>query len=666
MEIKHRIGYRPDIDGLRALAVVSVILFHAGLFGVSGGFVGVDIFFVISGFLITSIIIADIDQQRFSLFSFYERRIRRIFPALFAVLLVTIVVAKILLLPKEYEAFGHSVIATDFFVSNLWFWHEAGYFDAPAAVKPLLHTWSLAVEEQFYFFFPLFLTLVAKYAKRRFVLYTVFTLIVSLALSAWGAYYKPTSTFYLVPTRAWELMLGSVLAMAAIKPIHPRWTREILAVTGLCLIGWSTFRFSDSTPFPGLNALYPCIGTALLIYTGADGKTAVSRLLGTRILVFIGLISYSLYLWHWPTIVFARYYEIEALSVQQVLALLLAVCVVSTLSWKYIERPFRKKNSIVSGKVLFVVSGASMIVLGITGSVIAVSHGWPERFSHGVQTVAAGAYDTNPDSERCRDKLPVDIQSGNICSVGAKDKAPRTFLLWGDSHADSIEPSVDSVARSQGLSGWFVARGGCPPVLGMGPKDQLNPCAELSSATMAFIASHNVTDVILAAWWPMYTGNQFSFIDATGRRSLEEPDRAVFERAFDRTLTRLREVGVSVYLIAPVPGARMNVPSALARSIQFSKDIDISVTEAEYLASNRWLLELFSSRRAEISKIIYPHKLLCGEHEKCLIANKQVPLYFDSSHLTVLGARFLDPLINRLFNSMKGSGKLMAMTSSPK
>ncbi len=651
-----RTSYRPDIDGLRALAVIPVVLFHAGLPGISGGFVGVDIFFVISGFLITSIILADIDKQRFSILSFYERRIRRIFPALFAVLLFTVVVANTLFLPKENEAFGKSVTATVFFVSNLLFWREAGYFDAPAEIKPLLHTWSLAVEEQFYVFFPLFLAFVGRYRKNRFIYYTTPILVLSLALSVWGVHYKPISTFYLAPTRAWELMFGALLAMGAVQPLHIRWAREILAATGLGLIAWSVVMFSKSTPFPGPNALYPCIGAGLLIYTGTNGSTVVSRLLGTPLLVFIGLISYSLYLWHWPILVFARYYEIEKLTTNQVGVLLFVILAVSIFSWRFIERPFRKKNAIFSRKSLFSVSGMVMVAFGAIGFTIALTHGWPERFEPSILKIAAGENDTNPDRKRCHDKSLAEVKAGYLCIVGVSNNIPPAFLIWGDSHADAMLPSLSSVSRAYGLSGWVISHGGCPPVTGVYREGSLNPCAKLSTAAMDFIAKSGVKNVILVAWWSTYASEHSMLIDTTKQKPQKEPARTVLARAFDRTLTRLNQLGVSVNVIAPVPGAKMYVPSALARSMQFSRDIDIFVTKADYLHKNRWVLDLFASRETSISRIIYLHPLLCNDTQVCRIADGDTPLYYDRHHFSATGGRFLEPLFQELFESMEGSG----------
>lgn len=306
--------YRPDIDGLRAVAVLAVVLFHAGISSISGGFVGVDVFFVISGFLITTIIVKEIRRGDFSLTVFYERRIRRILPAFFVVMLFSAVVAYSLLLPQDFENFGKSLVAASLSVSNLLFWRESGYFDSTAELKPLLHTWSLGVEEQFYLFFPLLLMFIARFFKQRWTLWIVLIAFSSLLLSAWGAKHQPSATFYLLPTRAWELALGGLLAMGGVPPIHQRFWREIEALLGLGLIVWGISALTPESSFPGLNALYPCLGAALVIHAGSSGPSMVGNVLSWRPLVLIGLISYSLYLWHWPLLVFAKYYLIRPLT----------------------------------------------------------------------------------------------------------------------------------------------------------------------------------------------------------------------------------------------------------------------------------------------------------------------------------------------------------------
>ena len=255
------------------MAVVPVVFYHAGVPGFGGGFVGVDVFFVISGYLITSLISEEIRQGRFSIVTFYERRVRRIFPALVLVLSVSSVLATWLLLPGQFNSFAKSLFATMFFASNVLFWRETGYFAAPASEQPLLHTWSLAVEEQFYVVFPLVLIVIHRWLKGRWVAWLAPLAILSFALSVWGVGHKPGATFYLAPTRAWELLLGSLLALEAFPRLPNRLLMEVLAAVGLGLIAWGVVELSATSPFPGLNALYPCLGAALVIYSGQATPT---------------------------------------------------------------------------------------------------------------------------------------------------------------------------------------------------------------------------------------------------------------------------------------------------------------------------------------------------------------------------------------------------------
>src|SRR5207248_6169363 len=299
--------YRPEIDGLRALAILPVVLFHYRAPGFQGGFVGVDVFFVMSGYLITGLVQSEMQCGTFSLAQFYERRVRRIFPGLFAMLAVVSIAAYVLLFPADLVRYAQSLFATALFGANFEFWREAGYFDTFANQKPLLHLWSIAVEEQFYLLFPALLILLRHAAPRLRIAAVGFVFIASFALGAWGVGAAPVATFYLLPARAWELMLGALLALGAVPAFRTRMASETLAALGLVLIGASMFAFTPATPFPGPAALLPCAGAALVIHAADPQRTFVGRALGVRPLVFIGLISYSLYLWHWPVFVFATY-----------------------------------------------------------------------------------------------------------------------------------------------------------------------------------------------------------------------------------------------------------------------------------------------------------------------------------------------------------------------
>jgi peptidoglycan/LPS O-acetylase OafA/YrhL len=335
--------YRAEIDGLRALAVVPVILFHAGFELFSGGFVGVDVFFVISGYLITKILIEDIENDRFSFLSFYERRARRILPALFFVMFVSIPFAWIWMLPSQMTDFSQSLVAVSLFGSNVLFWRESGYFDSAAEEKPLLHTWSLAVEEQYYVLFPIFLFLAWGYGKNRVFWMIVVMASISLLLSEWGWRNSAIANFYLAPTRAWELFAGSIAAFVVLKRGVQK--NEFLSLLGLAAIVFSIFAYDESTPFPSLYALVPVLGVVMLICF-AGKETVTARLLSTKVFVGIGLISYSAYLWHQPLFAFARIRLIEHPSPAWMVALSVTSIVLAYLSWRYVEQPFRNKEKL--------------------------------------------------------------------------------------------------------------------------------------------------------------------------------------------------------------------------------------------------------------------------------------------------------------------------------
>ena len=369
--------YQPEVDGLRALAVLPVLFFHSGWAVFSGGYVGVDVFFVISGYLITGILAAELADNRFSILNFYERRIRRIMPCLLAVIIASGVAAAILLVPMDFRDFAKSVVATLFFASNVLFFRQSGYFDEQSEMKPMLHTWSLAVEEQYYIFFPILLWLIHRYARDRMFLLLAPLAILSFALSVWGVRHAPAFTFFMAPTRIWELFAGALLALGLVPAIEKRVIREALSWLGLGLIGYAIIVFTESTRFPGLNALFPVVGAVLLIHSARG--TSAGWLLSHRIPVFIGLISYSLYLWHWPIIVFSEYRLGHELSGLETVAAIAASLVVAALSWRYVERPFRVKGLVTRRRIF---QGAATAMAGMVALALAgvASNGWAGRF----------------------------------------------------------------------------------------------------------------------------------------------------------------------------------------------------------------------------------------------------------------------------------------------
>jgi len=371
--------YRKEIDGLRALAVLPVILFHAGFEWVSGGYIGVDIFFVISGYLISSILLQELQDGRFSIVNFYERRARRILPALFFVLFACLPFAWWWLLPEELISFGQSIIAVVAFVSNILFWQQTDYFTASTDLIPLLHTWSLAVEEQFYIFFPLFLVLFWKAGTRTLVLVISIIALLSLGLTEWWWRYFPDANFYLIPTRAWELMIGALAAFYLFYKEAPKGKlSEVASFLGLLMILASLLFIDKSIPFPSVYALLPTLGTAFIILF-ANQETITHKILSFKLFVGIGLISYSAYLWHQPLFVFARAYYMDEPSAAVMAVLSVFALLLGYISWRFIEQPFRNKQGF-SRQTIFVSAFIfSLIFVGI-GAFFVFSDGAMYRF----------------------------------------------------------------------------------------------------------------------------------------------------------------------------------------------------------------------------------------------------------------------------------------------
>ena len=408
--------YRAEIDGLRALAVVPVILFHAGFELFSGGFVGVDVFFVISGYLITTILIEDMENKRFSIVNFYERRARRILPALFFVMLVCIPFAWIWMLPDPLENFGQSLVATILSANNVLLFLTQGYWELASEFKPLLHTWSLGVEEQYYIVFPIFLLLFWRFDKKKLFLLISLIAVISLALSEWTSRVDPKAAFFLIHTRAWELFAGSIVAFV----VQKRGVRKnnLLALIGLSLIVLSIFVYDDSIPFPGVYALVPVCGVVLLVLF-ADKETIAARLLSTRAFVGVGIISYSAYLWHQPLFAFAKIYNKTEPSQLLNILLIFATFILSYVSWRYIEKPFRNKT-IVNQKFLV----ASLLI----ASVVIVLFGYSAHKNHGF---SARIFDDSVSSETIYSTY--NLRNFRFKRDEFEDNGKRNVLILGDS-----------------------------------------------------------------------------------------------------------------------------------------------------------------------------------------------------------------------------------------
>jgi peptidoglycan/LPS O-acetylase OafA/YrhL len=444
--MKQRCGYRPEIDGLRAVAVIPVIFFHAGFRIFSGGFVGVDVFFTISGYLITSIIVMQLEAGTFTFTGFYERRARRILPALFTVLLCCIPFAWLWMLPFELKGFATSIIAVCLFASNILLWRESGYFDTISELKPLLHTWSLAVEEQFYIFFPIILLVLWRYWRKTLIPIIVLVAIVSFILSEYASRHYPSFDFYWAPTRAWELLAGSLCNFVTIKSKYR--IDNILSLIGLISIAFSIFFFDSSTPFPSIYALIPVLGTCLVLLFGVKG-TYVGNVLSIWPAVTIGLISYSAYLWHQPLFAFVREWNLYPPSKLTMFSLSASSIVLGFLSWRFVELPWRRQihSNWTSTKFLVIwlsTFAVSLILFGLGG-----------RLTDGYARIRFGA----PTDERLLAELTIPTNTngwcfynfgsnldppiasdGAQCTILSNKFATKQALLFGDSFAGHYGP----------------------------------------------------------------------------------------------------------------------------------------------------------------------------------------------------------------------------------
>ena len=678
--------YRPDVDGLRAVAVVAVVLYHAGFASFSGGFVGVDVFFVISGYLITSLILPDITNGTFTLRSFYERRIRRLFPALFAVLTISSVFALWLLMPQELEDYGESVATATLFTSNFLFYTEHGYFDGPAELKPLIHTWSLAIEEQFYILFPPFLLALRNRPRRVLVQTTAALLVASFVLSAWQTGQQPAAGFYLLPSRAWELLLGSLLALGALPTPAGARISTLMAWAGLLLVGAAIVFIDRSTPFPGLAALLPCAGTALIIHAGARHRGSANKLLSARPVVFIGLISYSLYLWHWPVFVFAKHYLVRELTTLESLLLIAAAVLVSVASWRYIERPFRGSRGLLSQRRLFRIAFASAAALALFGIVSDQTNGLPQRLHPDIALVV------NVDSlaarfdDACGGISPSELQLARLCTIGPPSVEP-SFVVWGDSHAATNLAAIEPWANASRRRGIVAVQNGCAPLLDTGRVvyDPNRPCREFAAAMMELISRHpQIALVVLSARWAWHaegvpykreSGSPVYLQDTHARADNSQENRTVFRRGLERTVQALTSLGRDVTFIGSVPEIGWDVPNTYAKSARFGRSLAFEPTVAEFRERQRTVDEVFADlvRRYRV-RLLPVHQRFCSgkstgkrsntssdksSDKRCRAIEDGYLLYIDGDHLSLRGTKKLEPALRTLFLAPSGTDRAL-------
>ena len=601
--------HRPDIDGLRAVAVLAVILTHAGVAGFAGGFVGVDVFFVISGFLIYRDLVTRLREGRLSLLGFYGRRMRRTLPALYLVCAATLAAATFVMMPGDLDEMARGMIGAVLLVPNIVFLTQAGYFDAAATAKPLLHTWSLGVEEQFYLLAPLLPLALRGLApgRRKAVLLTLFALALALCVGIRRA--APDAAFYLMPARAFEFLIGCLLAEDAIPAIRSRRLAEAVTGAAAAALALAIAAFSDKTPLPGALSLMPCLATAAIIHVGATRRTFVAMALGARGPAFIGLISYSLYLWHWPILVLARYADLLATPSCALAALVLAFGL-SVLSWRYVETPFRDPRSAWRRRAPRLVPGAAALIVGCCAAVVATD-GLPGRLPPDVASVAS--YFAYRDRKPYREGQCF-ITSKN--SLADYDRATclkivpgkENVLLLGDSQAAHLWTGLrDTWPKVNVLQ---ATASGCKPVVGTSGASR---CTRLMAETIdRFIPDHHLDAIVIAGLW-------------------DEADIAPLEA----TIAALKPHVGRIVVFGPMPRYDQPLATVLAKSMLRGT---LDGVAAHRLA---FVQPLDAAMRAAIApRAIYVSSwdALCPGNACRLFAAPGVPIQFDYHHLTKEGA----------------------------
>lgn len=654
--------YRREIDGLRALAVLPVILFHAGLPGFHGGFVGVDVFFVISGYLITTIILAELDRGAFSIVSFYERRARRILPALFFVIAALLPFAWLWMTAAEAKEFGDSLVAVGLFLSNVLFWRQSGYFDTANELKVLLHTWSLAVEEQYYVFFPPVMLLLWRWGRKWIGVLMAAVVVLSFLLADWGATHRPTASFYLLPTRCWELLLGALAAwhMRGRSPVGSL-RNELGAALGILLIAIACLTLDSHTPFPGRYALLPTLGATLIILC-ASPQVMAGRLLGNRSLVGIGLISYSAYLWHQPLFALGRIRADGEPPLVLMASLILASLVLAYFSWRFVEQPFRDRRRF-GRRSIFTFAAVGTVALIALGAVVHKTQGFESRRPPNLTWDSFGQ-----KIERVGDVCelaPMPGQPGLLgCHFGSP-KGARTVVLYGDSHAQALSASLDRHFKQAGFHGIKVELKDCqvvPTIVDIKESVGTSAACQAKMQTLVAFLREQRADVVVASRWSFrlypIAGE---IMDMPSRNSEGGLEREAYRKyavesdqgrrmdgpakhaALQGLVRDLLSSGQRVVLVYPIPELAWNIAAQNYRYFRSHGTPlpEISIPAEDYRRRNRFVIEAFDGLASEPKlSLVRPERLFCDSvlPGRCAGQVNGQPLYLDDDHLSDAGA----------------------------
>lgn len=633
--------YRPEIDGLRAVAVVAVILYHMGL-SFKGGYLGVDVFFVISGYLITLLILTELQETgRFSYASFYERRARRILPALGLVIAAAIPVAWVCMDGAQLQAFGLALLSIAGFASNLLFWATSDYFAPASELLPMLHTWSLAIEEQFYLLFPVVLLLAWNRARGRILPLIALGLIGSLQLADWSSqqHLSPDFAFYLLPTRGWELLAGALLAQVEFETGRPprKIADAVMPALGLFFVLHPLLFFDRSIQHPSFLTLLPVLGTAILIRFCRKGEP-VTDLLASRPFVAVGLISYSLYLWHVPGLVFLRLFNLGELPGGTAYWFLPALLAVGFLSWKHVESPCRNRSLLTRRRFVLIMLAVWTGIIA-TGLVFYVNDGFPQRmhFPEGLEQ----SFATSPDLKGCmKDSTTLTAAEAVHCDLSEKRDGAIDFILIGDSHAYATITAFQDFADENGLRAVAATQGACPPLLGMNRRG----CEAMNQRVFELVRAHGIPTVFIVANWNFHRGLPATDAETGILETSDSGMRRLFEKAFDHTLAQYRRIGARVVVMGRVPMQNHKVREIYKKITMLPPPLreaalrEMPVSRRDYERQRAYFHALFNRHRADDFIYLDPTDYFC-DGERCEFGTLDRSLYWDHDHLSMVGAR---------------------------
>ena len=683
-------SYRPEIDGLRALAVLPVIFFHGGIETFKGGYVGVDIFFVVSGYLITTVILKDIENKKFSLTYFYERRARRILPALITTIIFTIPFTLVLLPPSDLVNFSKSIISSLTFWSNFQFSNEAGYFATSGEYKPLLHTWSLSTEEQFYILYPLFFIFLFKVGKKFLVLAISFIIFLSIAFAQWSGnlnfqypfideeflFYSNSawSEFMMPFGRIWELGFGAICAFLLnssdffINVEKNNWKTtffNILSLIGIFLIFLSFFYLSRDFPYPSFHTLIPTIGACLLILF-CQKDIFLQKILSYKVLVFIGLISYSMYLFHYPIFSLAKYAKTNFDNLFYIYLIPL-VLFISFLNWQYVEKPFRKKNKPIKTLLIFI--SLTYVSLILFSFLIYKNDGLDKRKKFILPESVTESFLVSEKAKSCFDVNYIHLKENKdkICKIGKKNKRKIDFLIFGDSHILGFYEMFDKFGLGTNKKGLFVGYSGCPPLLNVYPirADQKEKnCYKLNKLISELVDKEQIKNIILISRWSYYVGsNTFdrvvNLITSKPRRSSNiYESRKTFKKGLEETLEFYQKQGTKVFIFKEAPYQNINPKQIYYRSFvsnkkEFKRNLrNYSTTFDRHKKIQKFLDNIFNTSKNNFKNINLTNieDFLCDDEKiKCLIGNEKYSFYVDKNHLSIKGVNSIsDKIIEKL------------------